>query len=247
MKISADVYLLASGALGTGMSHPNDCNVFAVDCGGGEYALIDAGVGQATAQLISRLELDGINPQSVKFLFLTHAHLDHSGGAAALRDALNLKVYASLMTARFLEAGNEAAISLDAAKRAGIYPAHFEFRACRVDQTFGDGELLQIGNQEVEVIVTPGHAQDAVCYLFRTPQRAILFSGDTVFCGGKILISSTYDCDLQQYIASLRKLAAYHIDALYPGHQLWSETSAHEHLKAATAPLDQLLLPPNLL
>ena len=80
-KIAERIHLLASGSLGTGMSHPNDCNVCGIDCGG-EFVLIDAGVGRETETIIENLLSDGIQLGQVQHLFLTHGHLDHSGGAA---------------------------------------------------------------------------------------------------------------------------------------------------------------------
>src|SRR2546426_12176093 len=86
-----------------------------------------------------------------------------------------------------------------------------------------------------------------VSYLFRTPRKTMLFSGDTLFFGGRILLSNVYDCNVQDSVCSLRKLARRAFDALFPGHGLWSVQGATIHLKAAIDALDRLLLPPNLI
>ena len=111
MKIAEHVHLIGSGALGAGYSHPNDCNVYAVRCGQ-DYLVVDAGVGRQTECLVAELRADGINPSRVTTLLLTHGHLDHSGGARWFRDHLGVQVWASAVTARALESGDEAAISL---------------------------------------------------------------------------------------------------------------------------------------
>jgi glyoxylase-like metal-dependent hydrolase (beta-lactamase superfamily II) len=246
VRISENVYLVASGGLGTGMTHPSDCNVYAIDCGG-ESVLIDAGVGRDTESLVTNLVGDGVDPKKVRNLFLTHTHLDHSGGARFLRERLGLRVCASVESARALETGDERAISLDKAKQAGLYPKDFDFPACPVDRTVRDGEIFRLSDYEVEVIATPGHAHDMLSYLFRGQHGPVLFSGDTLFFGGKILLSNTYDCNVQHYVSSLYRLARCEIEALFPGHNLWVVRGASDHLKAATAFLDRLLLPPNLL
>ncbi len=128
---------MASGSQGTGMSHPNDCNVYAVDCGE-EHVLVDSGIGQDTAQLLTNLTTDGIQLERVRKLLLTHAHLDHSGGSGFLREVLHLEVCASPGSARALETGDEALISLNVAKEAGVYPPSFEFQACPVDRILRD-------------------------------------------------------------------------------------------------------------
>ena len=45
-----------------------------------------------------------------------------------------------------------------------------------------DGDILQIGDVDIEVIHTPGHSPGAVC--FHVPSLGVLFSGDTLFNGG---------------------------------------------------------------
>ena len=136
------------------MTHDNDCNVYAIDCGG-EFVLVDSGCGIETDRLIANLKADGIPPDSVAMLVLTHGHLDHSGGACGLRDRLHLKVAASVPTARALEAGDEEAISLGAAKRAGIYPAGVSFEACPVDRTLRNGDQLHFGACTIDILEAP--------------------------------------------------------------------------------------------
>ena len=71
--------------------------------------------------------------------------------------------------------------------------------------------------------------------------------GDSLFLGGRILLSNVYDCNVQDYVCSLRKLALQPFDALFPGHSLWAAQGATIHLKTALDALDRLLLPPNLI
>jgi hydroxyacylglutathione hydrolase len=173
--------------------------------------------------------------------------LDHSGGASFLRKALGVEVCASAASTRALKTGDETSISLDVAKQAGLYPPDFEFRACSVDRILSDDECFRVADCEITVLSTPGHSQDMLSYLFRTPQEMLLFSGDTVFFGGKILLSTVTDCSVQDYVSSLRKLAKLQVDALFPGHGLWAVKEGAAHLQASVKPLDRLLLPPNLL
>jgi len=233
MKIAERVHLIGSGSLGTGMTHPADCNVYAVNCGG-EHVLVDSGVGQETGQLVANLTSDGIEVESVRKLFLTHAHLDHSGGAGFLREALGLQVCASAASTRALETGDETAISLDVAKQAGLYPPGFEFRSCCVDRILSGDECFRVADCEITVLSTPGHSRDMLGYLFRTPRDMLL-------------LSAVYDCSVQDYVSSLKKLAELQVDALFPGHGLWAVKEGSTHLRAAAKPLDRLLLPPNLL
>jgi hydroxyacylglutathione hydrolase len=228
------------------MTHDNDCNVYAIDCGA-EFVLVDSGCGIETDRLIANLKADGIPLESVAMLVLTHGHLDHSGGARRLRDRLHLKVAASVPTARALEAGDEEAISLAAAKRAGAYPAAISFAACPVDRTLLDGDQLRVGECTFEILEAPGHSRDMINLVVSHGNRRDLFCGDTVFHGGRILLQDVADCDIPAYSRTLRRLAALAFDGFYPGHLILSERRGRRHLDQAGEYLDRLLLPPNIL
>jgi glyoxylase-like metal-dependent hydrolase (beta-lactamase superfamily II) len=178
---------------------------------------------------------------------LTHGHLDHSGGARRLRDRLHLKVAASVPTARALEAGDEEAISLAAAKRANIYPAGVSFEACPVDRTLCGGDQLRFGECTFEIFEAPGHSRDMINLLVSRGNRRDLFCGDSVFHGGRILLQDVADCDIPAYSQTLRRLADLEFDGFYPGHLIWSEQRGRRHLEKAREYLDRLLLPPSIL
>jgi glyoxylase-like metal-dependent hydrolase (beta-lactamase superfamily II) len=246
MRISSRVYLLASGHLGCSFSHPNDCNVYAVRCGS-RYFLIDTGVGLNTDRILSELESDKIQPAQVEGILLTHGHLDHSGGAALLHEALGAPVFSSRQTADAMERADEQAISLAAAKSAGIYGPEVRLTACPVERVLEDHGCFDAGDSRITPIHTPGHSHDMLSYLVESPDGRLLFPGDTVFHGGKILLSATWDCDPQAYAVSLRSLSQLTIEGLYPGHGLWSVNDSSRHLEQSLRFVNQLLLPPNLM
>src|SRR5581483_9233783 len=108
---SERIYLVGSGLAGCSLTHDSDCNVYAIDCGDG-FAIVDSGCGIETERLIANLGKDGIPSDRIRWLLLTHGHLDHAGGARGLREAFGLQVAASSETGRAVNAGDEQAISL---------------------------------------------------------------------------------------------------------------------------------------
>ncbi len=131
MQLSEDVYLVGSGALGFDLTDPFDCHVYLID-GGDELALVDTGAGLGHDAILANIAAHGFDPGRLRAVLLTHAHADHAGGAARLYLELGLSVAASPLAADRVRRGDEAALSLPAAREAGIYPDSYRFAACPV-------------------------------------------------------------------------------------------------------------------
>ena len=67
MRLSDRVFLTLSGDSGCSLSHPSDCNAYAVDCGA-EVVLIDAGVGVGSEEVLKNLEKDGVEAARISTL-----------------------------------------------------------------------------------------------------------------------------------------------------------------------------------
>jgi len=246
VRLTQRIYLVGGGELGFGMSSDPDCHIYAVETGTG-LALVDAGTGLNIESILANLRFDGLDPERLRWLFLTHAHADHAGGAAAFRERFDVEVIASTEAAAYLRAGDEEKISLPVAKRGGVYPASYSFRACEVAHELCDGETYRAGEAEFRAYTTPGHCSGMLSFLIEDAGRKCLFSGDTVFHGGKILISNIWDCSLTEYAASLRKLAALNVDALLPGHLAIALSGGSRHIRRANDSMERFALPPNIL
>jgi len=214
------------------LTDPYDCNIYLID-GGAGAALVDAGIGCATAQILANAA-EILDPSGITHLFLTHAHPDHSGGAAGLVQALpGLRVIASPPVARWVSTGDEEAMSLAHGKAAKFYPPDYAFSTCPIHREVSEGEDLRIGNLTVEVIETPGHADGHICLLLRGRGVIALFCGDLLFFGGQISLVNNWDCRLQEYARSMAKLDGLSVDALFPGHHAFSLTAGQRHINAA--------------
>lgn len=246
MRLSKSVYLIASGRAGCFLTHSADCNAYAIDCGG-TFLLIDSGSGADSNRIFEVLEADGIRRDAIKALLLTHGHLDHAGGACEIAEHLQIPIWASPATAAAIEAGDEEAISLAEAKRAGVYNSSMRLRPCSVSERMNGGDPIRVGETTVRPLATPGHSRDLLSWLIETPDGLMAFTGDTVFHEGRILISNTWDCDPAAYARSLRELSKCPIEGLFPGHSIWSLHEGRDQVAKCLPYLDKLLLPPNLL
>jgi glyoxylase-like metal-dependent hydrolase (beta-lactamase superfamily II) len=246
MRIDRELCLALSGGGGFDLTDNFDCNVFLV-AAGDAWLMFDAGSGRSPERALEVLAGDGIDPRRIRHLFLTHGHADHSGGAAHWREALGLEVHATPATAAMVSAGDEAAISVDVARRAGVYPADYAYRSCAIDDVLAIDRPLAINGVTVRAIASPGHSHDHVSYLVETPDRRMLIAGDALFHGGKVAIQNIYDCDIAAICETVRRLAGIDYDALLPGHLNFSLRNGRRHADAALAHVAALRCPPSII
>lgn len=245
MRLTNRVYLVGSGTVGFDMTHPLDCHVYLID-GGDELALIDGGIGMATDDILRNAEEDGLDTDKIKYIILTHGHVDHAGGTAAMVRKLGCQAVASKETANFIRNGDEEGVSLSFAKQAGFYPADYVFEACPVQVILKEGDTLQVGDLQIEAFETPGHCCGMLSLQMKTDGKTYLFVGDTVFWGGKIILQNIYDCNIQDYQASVKKLSKLSVDVFLPGHLAFSLKNGQRHINAAAEAFQKLMVPENL-
>ncbi len=246
MRIESGLHLVMSGGGGFDLTDSFDCNVFAI-AAGSDWILFDAGCGRDIERAHAVLADDGIDLQRIRHVFLTHGHADHSGGAHHWRSACGALVYAGAETAAMVAAGDEAGLSVDRARRSGVYPADYSYTACPIDRVLDADVAVRIGDVVVRLVPTPGHSRDHVSYLVETPRRRILVAGDALFHGGKVAIQDIVDCDVASICASVRRIAALEFDALLPGHLAFSLSDGRRHALAALAHVEQMHCPPSII
>lgn len=144
-------------------------------------------------------------------ILVTHAHLDHSGGAAALSRATGAPVHA------FGDArAGRSPVMTDLAAAGGLEGGEDVDATFRPDHILPDGAHLDFGDLRIEAIWTPGHMANHLC--FALPDQGVVLTGDLVMGWTTTLISPP-DGDLGGYLSSLDRLAARQGDKLYlPAH-----------------------------
>ena len=244
MKINEGIYLVGSGGAGCMISNSVDSHVYLIESSEG-HALIDAGVGLEVERIIDNIKNEGLDPQDIKHLFLTHSHADHAGGTKALKDMLGLKVYVSKAEAHLLRSSDLMDQGLDVAIIDGIYPQDYKFTNCEPDVELNGGETLTIGEWELTAIHTPGHSKGSICYLLKRDGRVALFSGDVVVHGGKLMFLNCAGSVMADMRKSMPKLGGLGVEELYPGHGCFVIEHGQEHIDIAIENLSHLSPPEN--
>jgi glyoxylase-like metal-dependent hydrolase (beta-lactamase superfamily II) len=244
MKLTDEVYLVAAGEHGISMTHDSDCYVYLLDGGDGNLALVDAGVGIDNQTIVDNIKSHGFDPEAIEYLFLTHAHTDHVGGAAYFRDLFDCQVCLSEGEADLLESADEVALGLDVAKRSGFYPMDFTVQPCPVDVRVKDNDEFQLGRLSIRTLITPGHSRAGVTYVMQGQEKRYIFIGDHVTWGGLISLQNypNSGSTLDAYRESAHKLADLDIDAFLPGHMLFTLSNGQKQLDRMITAVNDLFV-----
>ncbi|MBE3588643.1 MAG: MBL fold metallo-hydrolase [Thermoanaerobacteraceae bacterium] len=144
-----------------------------------EALLVDTGIDDSVARKVKRLVTE--NGYSLKGIIITHAHADHSGGAAHLVKTTGAKVYATAPEKAVLEFPLWEPLYLF----GGAYPPasmHHKFLlapAVRVDEVMEPGRH-NLDGFEVDVVALPGHTPGQV----GVSAHGVLFCADAVIAPG---------------------------------------------------------------
>ena len=196
----------------------------------GEAAIIEAGTSQGVPRLLAELAARGIAREAVRYVIVTHVHLDHAGGAGALlaelpratlivhpRGARHLTDPAKLIAGATAVYGAAAM----AEKYGTIVPAD----AART-RAVEDGEWLPFGADRLQCIDSPGHARHHLSVW--DPVSRGFFTGDTFGLSyrefddahGPWLIPTTTPVQFEPeaWMATLDRYLSYAPEAMYLTH-----------------------------
>ena len=128
--------------------------------------------------------------ERVRWVLLTHTHPDHAPGTKRL----------------VKETGAEVLAFTKRPKDGDVIP----------DRVIGEGATIEGTEFGLEVLHTPGHAPDHLCFFLE--EERVLFTGDTVLDGMFSVINPSRGGDMAVYVETLERLEKIRLSRLCPGH-----------------------------
>jgi glyoxylase-like metal-dependent hydrolase (beta-lactamase superfamily II) len=181
-----------------------DCNTYVIR---DELSIIiDPGFPQFLPALIRDLELDGIKPSDIDIIANTHLHIDHCWANKTFQELSSAKIILHPLQKKFYDI-----TVIETSKFFGLQPLPEGFKE---DSCF-DNSGLSVGETKIELIPSPGHSPDSICFYWEKDK--ILICGDVIFRQntGRVDLPGGDGAKLRESIGALSKLE---IAYLLPGH-----------------------------
>ncbi len=169
---------------------------------GRELALIDPGNDYTAFMDLAKL---GYRPSNIRQIAITHGHRDHCMGVFEL-----LRAYPEIA----VDGGFELILHEDSPPDLETAASQF---GCRVTRVKG-GETLSLAGYPWEIIHTPGHTIDSICF-YHPPTKTVI-TGDTVLPDAMAEPDRNAGGNLQHYLFGLKAILRRDIECVLPGHGL---------------------------
>ena len=199
-QITKEIFQVGGGQL----TSPEDAAVYLINFG--EAALIDAGTGDGQERLLANIQACGVDLKQIAYLFITHCHYDHTGGAKKLQELLHCRLVAHEQDASFLETGDNV---VTAAKWYGarVEPINIDIKIS------GNQQEIPLGEKVIRAIHIPGHSPGSLAFVTESAGKKIIFAQDVHGPIHPDLRSNPED-----YQRSLKLLLSLEADILCEGH-----------------------------
>ncbi len=178
------------------------------------HILIDGGLPETAQRIEASLAWLKFQLKDVKILLNSHAHFDHAGGLAALKERSGAKLLASAGDAPVLEAGGKGDF---------LFGDSMTFPPVKVDRVIRDGEKIRLGGTTLTAHLTPGHTRGCTSWEIEVQdgaeaRRAVVLCSLSILPKARLTGKPSYPGIAQDFLRSYRKLKALPCDIFLGSH-----------------------------
>jgi len=196
------------------------------------HFLIDGGFVETAPQIERNVAQLGFKIEDIRILLNSHAHLDHAGGLAELKQKSGARLIASAGDAELLGNGGHGDFR---------FGNTLTFPPVGIDQVIGHGETLQLGDQKLTAWLTPGHTKGNTTWTTKISEGGktydVVFAGSPTALDYRLVGNKSYPeiaADFEKTFAVLKKLRC---DVFLSDHgSFFSFEQKHERLTGRENP-----------
>jgi metallo-beta-lactamase class B len=179
------------------------------------HFLIDTSLAELAPDIAENIKKLGYKLEEVKYLLTLHAHRDHVGGHAYMKEMTGSTVMAMAGDAHVMESGGETDF-----RDGGIWAP------VKVDRIITDLEKIQLGDTVLTAHLTPGHSKGCTTFSMVAEENGKKYNV-AFFCGMRMnpeeaLVGNPDYLNMPEDIAyGFAKLKALPVDVFLAGHGYW--------------------------
>jgi len=182
------------------------------------HILLDTGFAETAPLILRGVEQLGFKPADIRFILSSHAHIDHVGGHALLKQAVSgAQVVASAADARVLESGGTDDF-IPFPRETILYTP------VKVDRIVADGDRIALGGVELTAHLTPGHTRGATTWTMQVANASgrfwdvVFFSSASINPGTRLWRNPLYPEIADDLAATFARLRALPCDIFFAPH-----------------------------
>lgn len=193
------------------------------------HVLLDAPLEENVPHILGAIRELGFDPADVEILIGSHAHFDHAGGFARMKEATGARLLLSRADAALVERGGRDDFAFG--DRGAFTPA-------RVDGFVEDGDVVELGGVRLRAVLTPGHTKGGTSWLMDVEEGGetvrVLFANSLSAPGYDLRDNERYPSIMDDFRASFDRLAAIDADVFLATHGSFFRLQQKREAMAAT-------------
>ena len=173
--------------------------------------MIDIGYDEVVDEIVELVRELDFPFSKCKTLIATHADVDHIQGLARAKQIFKAGVSAHALAAKPLKTGDP----IKTFAKIEAQNIDMEMPPVDVENLIDDGDIIKVGDLELEVWLTPGHTDSQLSFRMGD----LLFSGDNIYRDGCVgAIDAHHGSDLVAFVDSLTRIRESNVKWLLPSH-----------------------------
>ena len=179
------------------------------------HILIDTGYEESVPGIRENIEKLGFQVKDVKLMISSHAHHDHIGGHALMKEVTGATVLATAADAEVIETGGKADF-----RDTGLW------KPAKVDRTIQDGEPVTLGGITLMPHLTPGHTKGCTTWTMEVEEggrkyNVVFVCGVRVNTGLPLVGNPKYPNSVEDFTRSFETLKSLPCDVFLGAHGYW--------------------------
>ena len=180
------------------------------------HILLDSGFVETVPQIQQNVAQLGFKLNDIKILINSHAHYDHAGGLAQLKQLTAAKLTVSEADATLLAAGGKGDFA---------FGDKFTYPPAQADRLLRDGDEVELGGVKLVAHLTPGHTKGSTTWTMKVEDGGktynVVFAGSTSAPGYQLANNAKYPTIADDYARTFRLLRSLPCDVFLAPHGMF--------------------------